>query len=407
MSSEVVRLVSGCRTDLLRQMLENVSPERTSFMRWTMKGTSLGKQVVKVYSPDAKAWPLLQHAAALARHDGKAVVRSVIYRDENLRNQLDAMDASNETAAVWLASISEPYFEFALSALNADRGMNKRSWRAYRVTFSAKAEFKFDAEAKAEFECRVREIIAKTPSLDAPGRLSVHHFNRIVFPEHTHSRRDQNQVTIYAEMRNVTEEQFIGSNKIEFRRKMKVDEISVVLDRERRELDVISIGGRDFLKRVAHAFCDSFSTEVPPIDELIRRPVHLEVLTRKPDLSLEGQDVVEHRCIDEIRVRSADGLLITLECKSHGRKSVDVYDLADRRFGERSPFRQEGWQVESARIRLDMMPNKVASGPKVRTVELKRGGRTNLREHEDRDRFIANTLLVSWGLLEPPNDDDD
>ena len=357
------------------------------------------------FARDAKAWPLLQHVSILAANGGKSIVRSVVYRDERMRNAFDALDASDETAAVWLALTSELYFQFALSALHADRGLKKRSWRAYRVPFSADAEFKFDASRRDQFERRIRDAIQKNCTLDRPGRLEVHHFNRFVFPEYANNGRDQDQVTIYAEMRNVTEEAFSDKNKIEVRRRMKIDQISVVLDKARRELDVVSIGGKDFLRRVAHAFCESFSSEIPAIEELIRRPANLQVFARKPDLPLDGQDWVDHRYVDEIRVRSPDGLLLTFECKALRRTEADVYELAAQRLGDRSPFFQDGWSVESARIRLEISPDKVGVGPKVRTVELKPDGRTNLREHEDRDRFIANTLLVKWGILEASHHD--
>ena len=402
MSSEVLRLVSACRLDLLKELLAKVSPEKTSSGIWTTTGIQLAKRIIKVYAGDAKAWPLLQNVAILAGQGGKIIVRSVVYRNEALRNTLDALDASDETAAVWLALTSEPYYQFALSALHADRGLNKRSWRAYRVPFSTRAEFKFDTNARNFFESRIRKAIETNRTFDQPGRLEVHHFNRFIFPEYSNNGRDQDQVTIYAEMRNVTEEAFSDKNKIVIRRRMKIDQVSVVLDRARRELDVVSIGGKDFLRSIAHAFCESFSNEVPAIEELIRRPANLQVFARKPDLPLDGQDWVGHRYVDEIRVRSPDGLLLTFECKALRRTEADVYQLADRQFGDRSPFDQDGWKVESARIRLEISAEKVGVGPKVRTVELKPDGRTNLREHEDRDRFIANTLLVKWGILEPP-----
>ncbi len=407
MSKEVLRLVAACPRRLLKDFLRAGSPEKISLINWNTKQVELGKNVVRLYSGDAKVWPLLQQAAILAVHGGRAIVRSVVNRDDQLRNAFEALDASDESSAVWLALTSDNYFQFALSALHADRGLKKRSWRAYRVPFSADAEFRFDASSRAVFEERIRAAILKNRALDRPGRLEVHHFNRFVFPEYANNGRDQDQVTIYAEMRNVTEEAFSENDKIEVRRRMKIDQISVVFDRARRELDVVSIGGGDFLRNVAHAFCEAFSNEVPAIEELIRRPANLQVFERKPDLPLDGQDRVTHRYVDEIRVRSLDGLLLTFECKSLKRVELDVYELAARRLRDQSPFIQGRWKVESVRIRLEFSSDKVGLGPKVRTVELKPDGRTNLREHEDRDCFIANQLLVKWGILDPPRDDVD
>jgi len=120
-------------------------------------------------------------------HGGKSIVRSVVYRDERMRNAFDALDASDEMAAAWLALSSEHYFQFALSALHADRGLKKRSWHAYRVTFSAVAEFEFDASGRNLFEIEIRDAIRKIRALDRPGQLEVHHFNRFVFPEYANN----------------------------------------------------------------------------------------------------------------------------------------------------------------------------------------------------------------------------
>jgi hypothetical protein len=407
MGSDLTRLVAACERKLLRTFIEKASPTKVSTVNWALADRQLAIELTRIFSSDGSVWPQLQNIESLAMHGGKATVRSVLYRDQRLRDLLDSLDASDETAALWLALTSEPHFQYALSALHADRGLNKRSWKAFRAPFSPEAQFRFDDEAQERFEQLVRDAIGQNRYLDAPGRLEVHHFNRVVFPEHSHSQRDQDQVTVYAEMRNVTEEIFNEADEIETRRRKKIDQISVVFDRARRELDVVSIGGKDFLRNVAHAFCRSFSDEEPALENLIRRPVNLQVLACKPPFPLDGQDLVKSAYVDEIRLRSATGWLCTFERKSRDRKEEDVYDWAAREFGEKSPFKREGYSVEGARIRLDMEPEKVGHGPKVRVAELKPNGRTNLREHEDNDRFIANELLVKWGILEPESHDED
>jgi hypothetical protein len=401
MTTDLTRIASACQRDLLQALIEKVSLENKRKVNWKLGGRHLARELTRFFSSDGKVWPQLQNIESLAMHGGKAIVRSVLYHEPGLRDSLDSLDASDETAAVWLALTSEPYFQYALSALHADQGLNKRSWKAYRAPFSSHARFVYDAATLEAFEHRVRDAIVKNRALDAPGRLEVHHFNRVVFPQYSHSHRDQDQVTVYAEMRNVTEEVFNEADEIETRRRKKIDQISVVFDRARREIDVVTIGGGKFIRKVAYAFCESFSTEIPDLEDLIRRPVNLQVLAYKPELPLDGQDLVEDACVDEIRVMSPTGWLCTFERKSRVRVVEDVYDLAEREFGDASPFSKQGWRVQSARIRLGMRPEKVGLGAKVRTVELKPNGRTNLREQEDKDRFIANFLLVKWGILEP------
>ena len=407
MATDLTRIASACQREFLVALIEKVSLENRRKVNWKLSGRQLARELTRIFSSDGKVWPQLQNIESLAMHGGKAIVRSVLYHEQALRDPLDSLDASDETAAVWLALTSDPHFQYALSALHADRGLNKRSWKAYRAPFSSDARFAYDAKTLGVFQQLVRDAIEKNRALDAPGRLGVHHFNRVVFPQHSHSQRDQDQVTVYAEMRNVTEEVFNDADEIETRRRKKIDQISVVFDRARREIDVVTIGGGKFIRKVAHAFCESFSTEFPELEDLIRRPVNLQVLACKPPLPLDGQDLVEDACVDEIRVMSPTGWLCTFERKSRVRIEEDVYDLAEREFGDASPFKKQGWTVQSARIRLGMKPDKVGLGAKVRTVELKPYGRTNLREHEDKDHFIANFLLVKWGILEPQADEED
>lgn len=407
MPFDLPRLVAGCPRDYLAALIERLSPEKKDSVDWLLPDRPLATELGRAFSADGNVWPRLQEISGLATHGGKAIVRSVLYRDRTLRDRLDALDATDETAAVWLAVVSDTHFQFALSALHADRGLRKRSWRAFRAPFSADVQFNLDNRAKQRFEELVRTAIDKNRYLDRPGRLSVHHFNRVVFPGHSDSGRDQDQVTIYAEMRNVTEETFNEADQIETQRRKRIDQISVVFVRARRELDVISIGGRDFIRAVAHAFCESFSNETPKLEDLIRRPINLGSFASRPPMPLDGQNVVEAACVDELRVRSPTGWLWSLESKSRERIQEDVYDVLEQEFGDRSHFKKEGWSVESARIRLGLAPVQVGQSSKVRSVELKSDGRTNLREHVDRDRFIANALLVRWGILEPETDDED
>ena len=405
MALDLARLVSASDPDLLEKLIQQLSPAKSQDVDWLLRDRALSNSIANVFSSDGDVWPTLQNVCSLATHGGKPVVLSVLYLDKDLRNQLDELDANAETAAVWLATVSDDHFQFALSALHADRGLNKRSWKAFRTPFDKTAQFDFGNDARQRFQELVREAIDKSRTFDAAGRLEVHHFDRVVFPGHSHSRRNQNQVSVYAETRNVTEEIFNEADELQIRTRKKIDQISVVLDRARRELDVVTLGGKDFIQRVAEGFFQSFCNEVPALEALIRRPIHLQCLARRPNFSLEGQAIVETAMVDEIRLRSPTGWLCTFECKTRGRLDHDVYDLAEKEFRERSPFLHGDWTVEAARIRLEMTPEKIGRAPKLRSIELKPNGRTNLREHEDKDRFIANDLLVRWGIFDGSDED--
>ena len=405
MAPDLARLVSASDYELFKKLIQQLSPAKSKDVNWRLRDRALANSIVHTFSSDSDVWPKLQNVCCLATHGGKPVVLSVLYLDKDLRNQLDELDANGETAAVWLATVSDDHFQFALSALHADRGLNKRSWKAFRTPFDKSAQFDFGSNAKRRFQELVSEAIDKSRTFDAVGRLEVHHFDRVIFPDHSHSRRNQNQVSVYAETRNITEEVFNEADELEIRTRKKIDQISVVLDRARRELDIVTLGGKDFIRTVAQAFFKSFCNEAPELEALVRRPIHMQCLARRPDFSLEGQTIVQAAMVDEIRLRSPTGWLCTFECKTRGRLDHDVYDLAEKEFGAQSPFLHGNWMVEAGRIRLEMTPVRVGRAPKIRGIELKPNGRTNLREHEDKDRFIANELLVRWGIFEEPDED--
>lgn len=135
MSHELTRLIAACDPDIFKRLLVEFRPDKVDAIDWSLSGRDLGRHVEQRLGADGQLILLFEQIGALAVHGGKSIVRSVLYNDRRLRIELDELDAGDETAAVWLASISSHYFDFALSALHAEQGLNKRSWRAFRVPF--------------------------------------------------------------------------------------------------------------------------------------------------------------------------------------------------------------------------------------------------------------------------------
>jgi hypothetical protein len=329
----------------------------------------------------------------------------VLYRDLRLRDEFDELTDGLETAAVWLALKDGELFEHCLSALHVDQGLNKRSWKAFRARSKTRLTLAFDAERLKKFEQLVREAIRVCNAFDTPGELETHHFQRRLFPEHTSSSRTLEQVTVFAEARFVTDDAFVD-RRLKTQVRHRVDSISLIFDDQRKELDVVAVGGRVFIGDVARAFFDAFSTEIPPLEPLIRRRINFSLLLTRPELSMVDQSRFVRAKVDEIRVRSPGGMLYTLDAKALRDTEHDVYDMARADFRDRSPFGLGGWSVVSARIVLFAVPSKPGRKPRPRTIDLKMNGHTNLREQEDIDLYIADELLTRWGILEAPDDDD-
>ena len=403
---DLPRLVAACDRDLIRDLITEIAPGQTGQIDWNLQGRELGQAVQRVVRNAPHAWGKLQQIDTLARHGTTATLRSVLYHDRGLCNEFDELSCSLETAAVWLALKDDELFEYGLSALHVDRGLNKRSWKAFRANFGNAASFSFEPACLAEFERLVRHAIRVCNAFDTPGELEAHHFRRTLFPETTHSRRMLEQVTVFAEARLVTEDVFENS-QLETKVRRKVDSISVIFDRARRELDVVTIGGRGFIEDVAKAFLQAFANEAPPLEPLVRRNINLKNFLQKPDLTLTDQTRFVRAKVDEVRILSPCGVLHTFDAKSLRNSEKDVYDCAKIDFADRSPFECTGWTVVSARVVFFAVPSKPGREPRPRAVELKSNGYTNLREQDDTDLYIADELLTRWGILEPNDRDGD
>ena len=406
MATDLPRLVAACDKSYLRDLIAKLEPKCVAKIDWNLQGRELGQAVQHAILDVPEAWGKLQQIDSLAQHGTTATVRSVLYHDRSLRNEFDELRDSLETAAVWLALKDDELFECALSALHADRGLNKRSWKAFRVNLKKGVTFSFKSDRQAEFETLVRHAIRACNAFDAPGELETHYFCRTMFPEFTHSRRVLEQVTVFAEARLVTEDVFVNS-RLETKVRGKVDSISIIFDRERQELDVVTVGGSRFISDVANAFFRAFSDEIPPLEPLIRRKINFERLLQKPDLTLTDQTRFVRAKVDELRVQSPSEMLHTFDAKARRDSVKDVYDCAKIDYGDRSPFECPGWRVVSARIVLFAVPSKPGRSPRLRSVELKSNGHTNLREQDDTDLYVADDLLRRWGILEPNEGDDE
>lgn len=405
MTTEIVGLIAACELGLARQLVQKLAPSEVERIDWRLAGRELGSQVRHALQKYDAAWVKLQNIESLSKHGTRSTIPSILYYHSALRAEFEELDHSRETAAVWLALKNDELFEHALSALHADQGLNKRSWKAFRTKLSKDAAFNFDGASLRAFEQLVREAIQRHPTFDTPGELETHHFRRVLFPEDTHSRRVQDQVTVFAEARRVTEEAFV-ERRVQTQLRKRVDSISFAFDRDRGELDVVTLGGRKFIEEVAGAFFRTCSTEQPPLEPLIRRKVHFDLLLRKRDLIPADQTHFLKAIVDEIRVRSPSGLLLTFDAKSQRSSQIDVYEIAQRDFGDRSPFVVDGWNVVSARLMFIGAP-KSERKARLRAVDLKSNGHTNLREQDDLDRHIADDCLTKWGILEPVGDEGD
>jgi hypothetical protein len=99
--------------------------------------------------------------------------------------------------------------------------------------------------------------------------------------------------------------------------------------------------------------------------------------------------------------------LVTIEQKRIDGAPRDVYMVARDWFGEGNPIGRDGWHFARVRLRLTFKPKHVGQKGHVRTIELRFPRGTNLREHVEEDRVIAENLFTRWGIFETQKADGD
>jgi hypothetical protein len=130
---DIPRLVAACDAQLVRKLIGKIAPDQDTRIDWQLDPRPLGQAVQAAISQDARAWVKLQQIAGLAQHGNRPIIQSVLYHNSALLDEFDELDGGLETAAVWLVLQADELFEHCLSALHVDHGLNKRSWKAFRV----------------------------------------------------------------------------------------------------------------------------------------------------------------------------------------------------------------------------------------------------------------------------------
>lgn len=172
---DLPRLVAACDKSYLRGLISKLAPGCNGEIDWNLQGRELGQSVQQTIINAPQAWAKLHQIDNLARHGTTATVRSVLYDNRRLRDEFDELNCNRESAAVWLAFTDDELFEHGLSAVHADQGLNKRSWKAFRVRLGKSATFTFERDRLDKFEALVRDAIRMCNAFDAPGELETHH----------------------------------------------------------------------------------------------------------------------------------------------------------------------------------------------------------------------------------------
>lgn len=204
------------------------------------------------------------------------------------------------------------------------------------------------------------------------------------------------QATIYVEEHAQSELSF-GENSLERKTVQKVLEVGLACDPKQRVVEICAKGGKAFRKKYIKTFATHFAPQSEMPLEVPRRDVHLETLRADPQFETEPADGIDRVEVSSLSFRSSDGGFARFEQRA---EDESLYGFLDRRFGQASPLRAEGWQILAATLRI-MLYARAGKGKRTLTVNLSSPNATTLPNKTEKDRQFVFGLLERWKLLAP------
>lgn len=355
---------------------------------------------------DQWVWTVFQEADAFGPRHARAALRSVLVQQRGLLATFDGMTASNRECALWLAATSPVMFEQAVSSLNTSNLVGGRSWDGFRIVSSGDQAItpKLGRDAEIDFEARARVALNASKYAVADGKIKAVPFKRLVLSEGSHSQRAVTQITVYAEGPQESRDKISEANEVHSEVARRVDEGAVIYDPKLRTIEVVVLGGARVRRLIADAFCQAFLPPDVEIIRLVNRDIDFTKFSGEPEFPLQADSLVEDVAVDEIRYSLPDsgGALITFEKPYSASERTNIYNAARGWPQICPPEKMSGWEIVAVRLRFLFKGDGRIR--RVRTLELKKPNRSNLREKSDSDHAVMHNLLERWRVFkDDPN----
>ena len=386
----------------LRAFLEDVSVAAFADVNWQAPRPSLVYTLAETIlaledEVRNRVYSDVDRIGQFMNEHGRRVLRGVLPADPETLERFDACEDVS-ACAVFVLMRRDETFEKALSAIFAQRLLNGRDWTGLDFEASVEPEIRRDPPL-ADFEERLREIFAT----DGPRpRVAVDRFTRREPDPAGSGMLAREQFTIYVESAPESTLTFAGRSTVEARIVRPVQEAALLFDPEERTLDVVAKGGGKARRRqIADAFVETMLVPGATLAARARRTLALDMLKHRPTFDVRPEDHVHSVNVSRVVLGAPDfGAIATFEVSGsdRGRRGGDLYDRAERAFGRNGIPTREGWPVIAAKLRVVFAPERPKARAKSVTFEMKAPDRTNLRDHIELHRRIADTLLARWGL---------
>lgn len=376
---------------------------------WQRDETSRANIVIEALATHTWAIAALENCSLIAASGGRDLLRSAGHHRRDLMPGVDNIDFNNETCAVWLATEAPDVFDLIVSAAHALKGLNTRSWEAFRIMQRhAVHASTVDVTRMARFQTAVEHVLKQhNRQIPAFRTLTTSHFDYAVPRPGSHSRRQWSQFNIYAETAPETREVMIDGKVVTIQLP-GLYRASIIFDPERHSIEVVAKGGRPVRDALVEAFRQTFLSDQVTVERLVRRQISFALFKSKPTFDILPEDPISDVVVDEIRLvpPSSETGLITLECRRQAQQVRDIYSATESWLGGGSPIASEGYQIVGVRLRLTFKADRVGKRARIVTVELKVPIGTTLRENTNADHADAERLFRRWGIFGPELEDE-
>jgi len=286
-------------------------------------------------------------------------------------------------------------FERVAVQASLNRRTGGKNWSAFQFDDDGKAWALDDETARAAFVADAIAIL----NLPAHRKREADWYRAVRVHPITSEETEIVQATIYVEDRAASELTFGASEGLERQVFQRVLEVGIACNPAERIVEICAAGGKKVRDEYAQAFSKHFTPGSDPPVEAPRREVLLNTLRSHPAFPVEPADGVEHVEVSSLDFFSTGGGFARFEKRGDGET---IYQFLDRRFGQVSPLKADGWKIVSATLRI-VMAAQDGKRRRTLTVTLRSPNTTTIPNKTEADRQLVLNLLERWTLIAPPS----
>ncbi|MEO1150668.1 MAG: hypothetical protein AAFW83_06715 [Pseudomonadota bacterium] len=378
----------------LRQFLNSRGVDIPDDCGWTSEcqGTAFVRSVEGVLAnlaPDQADTTRaeLDHLASLADANGTLSAEQVCAGEG-----IDLEGSEGVQDVLLMLAIEHPKVVDRISSqASLMRRSGGKNWSVFQFEDDNRPWMLADEQARANFLCDAIEIL----ELPDHRKREADWFTSVRVHPVTGEEREVVQATIYVEERAESELAFGPSSALERRVVPKVLEVGIVCDVEERILEICARGGKKVRDEYAMAFAEHFAPHSDPPFEAPRRNVMLDQLRRERPFETLPADGIDHVEVSALEFFSGGGGFARFERRG---EDETLYAFLDRRFGNRSPLKTDGWHLTSGTLRIVLARNR-GRRRRTLTVTLRSPNTTTIPNKTEEDRQFALDLLERWQLI--------